>query len=47
MLFPASSKYRMLASLNGGALVYEHIIMQIHTSGIPISGLKKVMVKHI
>lgn len=47
MLFPASSKYPMLAALNGGVLVHEHIIMQIHTSSIPISNLKNVLIKHI
>lgn len=46
MLFPASSKDIMLASVNGGVLVYKHIIMQIHTS-IPISDLKQGLVKHI
>lgn len=47
MVFPASSKDIMLASVNSGALVYEHIITEINTSSIPISDFKKVLVRPI
>lgn len=47
MFFPASSKYIILASVNGGVLVYEHVIMEIHTSSIPVSDFDKVLVEYI